>query len=811
MFNKLQIKILLILFVTLSIAVSSNYFLGNKVLKSELLKGITAEAFATGHSLELQVKGQILSGIELHDITGFDEICAEVVKNNDNIEFASVVDLNGTVLFHSSSSHPGIISDVPELLAAVKSNNKATVKYIYNKKSFFGFVIPVYNKYEHVGSVVLGYSEININKKIAAISSSSLIASLVMFLTAMILIVSALSLWVTKPILRLYNATREIFYKGPEAISTIEKTTNDEIGKLSTSFNMMISRLKKTTVSKAYVDNIISSMTDALIVLSPDNKIETVNEATIVLLGYTQYELIDKPRDIIFTDPENMPFKGQWLDDLKVTGQFKNFETRFKTKDGSVIPILLCCSVMKTEEMDVIRIVCTARDITEIKRAEEIMFRQANFDMLTGLPNRHYLEARMSQIINKSELEIQKHTFISLDLDKFKIVNDVCGHHAGDQLMKHISHIMKKNLNPHDIIARLGGDEFGILLMDTDISEGCAIAEKLCKAVKDFRFSWNDKLFTLGVSIGAVEVNQNNNDIEWLLSAADRACYISKEKGGGRVHVFDCQDKELTERQEEMRLMPGLIKAFEEGRFILEYQPIKPVKFDEKKKWFEVLIRMIDENGCVVMPGAFLPAAQRYNMLPSIDRWVIHNFASTYKEKVCSLPDGASMVFNINISGASLNTDSFLDFICEELDKYDVPPHVLCFEITENSAVSNFVDSSQFIGKLKSMGCSFALDDFGSGLSSFTYLKYLPVDYIKIEGTFIRDIVQNPIDYAMESSINEMAHVMGMKTIAEYVESEEIFNCLKDIGIDYLQGHWFGKTEMLERYSSLNNTRSAAI
>lgn len=811
MFNKLQIKILLILFVTLSIAVGSNYLLGNKVLKSELLKGITAEAFSTGHSLELQVKGLILSGIPLNKLTGFNETCAEVVKKNDNIEFASVVDLNGTVLFHSSSKHPEIISDVPELLTAIKSNKETTIKYTHNKKNIFGFIIPVYDQYKHVGSVVLGYPEVNINRKIAAISSSSLIASLVMFFTAMILIVSALSLWVTKPILRLYNATREIFYKGPEAIGIIEKSTKDEIGKLSTSFSMMISRLKETTVSKAYVDNIISSMTDALIVLSPDNRIETVNEATRILLGYTQDELIEKPIDIIFTDPDNMPFKGQWLEDLKVTGQFKNFETQFKTMDGSVIPILLCCSVMKTEEMDVIRIVCTARDITEIKKAEEIMFRQANFDMLTGLPNRHYLEARMALIITKSEIEDQKHTFISLDLDKFKIVNDVCGHHAGDQLMKHISHIMKKNLKADDILARLGGDEFGILLLNTGISDGIVIAEKLCKAVKDFRFSWNDKLFTLGVSIGAVEVNKHNNDIEWLLSAADRACYISKEKGGSRVHIFDCFDKELTERQEEMRLMPGLTKAFEEGRFILKYQPIVPVKFDKTVKWFEVLIRMIDENGCTVMPGAFLPAAQRYNMLPSVDRWVIHNFASTYKEKVCSLPDGPSMVFNINISGASLNTDSFLDFVCEELDKYGVPPHVLCFEITENSAVSNFVNSSKFIGKLKSMGCSFALDDFGSGLSSFTYLKYLPVDYIKIEGTFIRDIVNNPIDYAMVSSINEMAHVMGMKTIAEYVESEEIYNCLKDIGIDYLQGFWLGKTEVLERYSGLNNPTSAAI
>lgn len=595
------------------------------------------------------------------------------------------------------------------------------------------------------------------------------------------------------------KASNLIVDKGTDILQMAEIYAKDEIGRLAASFNIMTSQLKKTTVSKGYVDNIISSMTDSLIVIDPDNRIQTVNEATAALLQYDRNELMEQPIDLIFPSFEEMPFKGEWMKNLTELGEYKNYETTYKTKSGLHIPVLLSCSVMKTDEQSVQYIVCTAKDITDLKRAEEIMFYQANYDMLTGLANRYYFEKKLHQATLDVEGNEQRHTILYLDLDQFKIVNDTCGHYAGDQLLKHVSLIMKEQLQPEDLIARLGGDEFGVLLRNTDISGAYCIAVNLCNEIQSFRFTWQDKLFTIGVSIGAVELNQQDVDVGYLLSAADRACYMAKEKGGNRVHLFHNDDRELSERHGEMRWMPSITKAFEEDRFYLHYQPIVPVASNKNRDWYEVLIRMIDEHGDTVLPGAFLPAAERYNMMPAIDRWVIHHLFSTYKDNVRLKVYGSSVLFNINISGASLNNGAFLQFVCEEFDRYGVPPAAICFEITETSAVSNFTDANQFIQKLRSLGCSFALDDFGRGLSSFAYLKYLPVDFLKIDGSFIKNIASNQVDFAMVSSINEVAHLMGMKTVAEFVENKEIFACLKRIGIDYAQGYWIGKPAALDR------------
>ena len=802
--KKLHTKILLILLVVLMTTIGVNYYFGNKILETEFSKAVKAEVFAIGQGLKLQVERLLSYGMPLNDLTGFDELCVEVLTKDNGVTYASVVDLKGTVLFHSDLSHKDNISDIPELYNSLKSKQDNVVEYIFENEKIYGFIIPVFDSNDqHVGSVLLEYPILSITQKTTTLSNYTMILAILLFSFAIFLIASALSLWITKPLLKLYNATREIFYKGTGDMKTVDITTNDEIGRLATSFNMMVSRLKDTTVSKDYVDNIITSMTDALVVIRPDHKIETVNKAATVLLGYSEEELIEQSIDILFEGTGEMPFKGMWLEKLMEQGEYKNTESKFRNKAGVDIPVLLCSSVMKTDNKNFKFIVCTAKDITEIKKAEELMYYQANYDMLTGLFNRYYLESQLTQIVAKTKNNGQCHTFLYLDLDKFKIVNDVCGHNAGDQLMKHLALILKQNLQSDDIIARIGGDEFGILLYNTSASEGYDIADKLCNIIKDFHFSWRDKLFTLGVSIGCVEINRENTDVEWLLSAADRACYISKEKGGNRVHTFTRNDRELTERQGEMWLMSSITKAFDENRFFLVYQPIVSVKPNVNKVWYEVLLRMIDENGNVIMPGAFLPAAQRYNMMPAIDRWVIHYFLSTYKEKNDPATKEASILFNINISGASLNTDSFLNFICEELKKYNVPPEVICFEITETSAVSNFVDTNQFIMKLRSMGCSFALDDFGSGLSSFAYLKYLPVNFIKIDGTFIRNIAKDKIDHAMISSINEVAHLMDMYTIAEYVENQEIFECLKIIGIDYAQGYWLGKPGTIEQNSAV--------
>lgn len=799
MLNKLQIKILLILFVVLSVTISANYYLSNYILRAEFASAVKAENFAIGQGLKLQVERLLSYGLPLNDLVGFDELCIEVAKNN-NVDYAAVVDVNGTVLFHSDLKQNRGNIDVPEIIAALKGKKDTVVEYTSGQEKIYGFVIPVFDSHgKYVGAVLLGLPVDSVTKRVTMLSNFTALTALFLFIIAMCLIAFALSWWVTKPLLKLHNATRAILHKGTETAHMVDINSNDEIGRLAASFNMMTLQLKKTTVSKAYVDNVISSMTDALIVISPDNSIQTVNEAATALLGASRDELIGQPVNILFPSFDEMPFKGKWMENLIELGEYRNYETTFKTQGGLHIPILLCCSVVKTAEMKVKYIVCTARDITDLKRAEETMFYQANYDMLTGLANRYYMEKQLEQAALGIKCSDHRHTFLYLDLDQFKIVNDMCGHHAGDQLLKHLSLMMKQKMRPEDLIARLGGDEFGLLLRNTNISDGLNISDKLCKEIQSFRFAWQDKLFNIGVSIGVVELNQQNTDVEWLLSAADRACYVSKEKGGNRVQLFHCDDRELSERHGEMRWISSITKAFQENRFYLNYQPIIPVGSNKNRDWYEVLIRMIDEKGNTVLPGAFLPAAQRYNMMPAIDRWVIHHFFSTYKYNAGMSLGGSSPLFNINISGASLNNGTFLGFVCEELNKYGVPPEVLCFEITETSVVSNFADANQFIQKLRSLGCSFALDDFGSGLSSFGYLKYLPVDFLKIDGSFIKNIASNQVDYAMVSSINEVAHLMGMQTVAEYVENKEIFECLKTIGVDFAQGYWVGKPGTLNQ------------
>lgn len=799
MFNKIQTKVVCMLFLTLAIVVTCNFVIINRVLRSSLTEAFKAEGFATGQGLKAQVESLLSYGLEPENKEGFDKLCTDVIKENTDIVFAGVVDLEGNMLFSSKGNAIHSIKEIPKLYEKRGDPVHSMVSYKIGEEEFLGFIFPVLNnRSEHIGSVILEYRAESVLEGAKSISKYNLGVSILMFTVAVMLITIFLSIWVMRPIRKLYSATREIFYNGPGSITTVNINSKDELGRLGKSFNLMVSKLRDTTVTKDFVDNIISSMTEALIVVRPDNTVDMVNEAAISLFEYNEKELIGKKVTELIESEEI--FWREFRNDLIKSQDHKSYDTMAITKRREKVDIRLYCSLMKSEGNGEHHIVCTVRDITETKKTDEIMFKQANYDNLTNLPNRHYLERKLNEVIVQNTKSGVYHCYLALDLDKFKVVNDVCGHHAGDQLLKHISFMMKKELRQGDFIARVGGDEFSILLPNTKIKEAVAIGEKICKVVKDFNFSWDGKMFAVGVSVGAVEVDDTMKDTQWMLSAADRACYICKEKGGNKVQIFDKDNKELVERHEEVFIMSSITKALEENQFFLIYQPIVSCVEEDETIWFEVLIRMLDDSGKVVAPGSFLSAAQRYNMMPSIDKWVVHHFLSNYEDNVRNTYKGKKMRFNINLSGGSLNADKFLDFVKKELDIYDVPPEVICFEVTETCAVSNFIDASNFITELKKIGCNFALDDFGSGFSSFTYIKYLPVDYIKIDGAFVKDINKNKVDYAMVSSINEIAHLLGKKTIGEFVENEEVYRCIREIGVDYGQGYWIGKPNTLEFY-----------
>lgn len=416
---------------------------------------------------------------------------------------------------------------------------------------------------------------------------------------------------------------------------------------------------------------------------------------------------------------------------------------------------------------------------------------QASHDMLTGLANRREFEGRLERALQSAKQHERIHALCYMDLDQFKIVNDTCGHGAGDELLRRLTVLLQHCVRDRDTLARLGGDEFGVLLENCPISKAHEVAELILQTVQDFRFAWKDKTFVIGVSIGLVEISRESESVASILSSADASCYAAKDKGRNRVHVYRTEDTELLRRHGEMQWVSRITQALEQDRFRLYYQSIVPLDSSRNEEiHFEVLLRMLDENDRLIPPMAFIPAAERYLQMPAIDRWVIKNTFRLCHDACEAHRVGGFSTCTINLSGASLCDEHFLKFVQEQFMEYNVPPDSICFEITETAVISNLSEAIQLINQLKKLGCRFSLDDFGSGLSSFTYLKNLPVDYLKIDGAFVKDMAHDPIDFAMVEAINKIGQVMGLQTIAEFVESETILQRLKEIGVDYVQGFW---------------------
>ncbi|QSA98168.1 EAL domain-containing protein [Methylococcus sp. EFPC2] len=432
--------------------------------------------------------------------------------------------------------------------------------------------------------------------------------------------------------------------------------------------------------------------------------------------------------------------------------------------------------------------VLVCRDVTDIRQATKRLSYQASHDPLTGLVNRQEFERRLERVLSTATAE-ESHALLYLDLDQFKIVNDTCGHAAGDELLRQISLVLGPEVQKRDTLARLGGDEFGVLLEHCVPDQSLVIADKLRTAMHNFRFVWENRSFSVGVSIGVVPIRPGNDNLASVLRAADSACYAAKEQGRNRVHVFQTGDQELAQRHGQMQWVPRIQEALAENRFMLFFQPIVPLNRADQMHC-EVLLRLVNREGSLAPPSVFIPAAERYNQMQAIDRWVVRNvFAALCDPGI--VPH--SVCLAINLSGQSLGDPQFLQYVSDEVENHAVPLDRICFEITETAAISNLSHARRFFAALKPGGCRFALDDFGSGLSSFRYLKDLPVDFLKIDGCFVKDMVRDPINHAMVEAIHSVGHVMGIKTIAEFVESQSIISMLKEIGVDYAQGYALGE------------------
>ncbi len=441
-------------------------------------------------------------------------------------------------------------------------------------------------------------------------------------------------------------------------------------------------------------------------------------------------------------------------------------------------------------------------DITERKRVEGELAYHATHDDLTGLVNRRTFERRLARVIETARGSHSEHALCYLDLDQFKVINDTCGHVAGDELLRQLGRLLSAQVRKRDTLARLGGDEFAVLLERCSIAQARRVAEKIRAAVAAFRFVWGESSFAVGVSIGLVAVTGESAGPSAVLSMADAACYAAKDQGRNRLHEYREDDDLMARRTGEMRWVARLNRALEEDHFELCYQPIIALEGREPEltRAFEVLVRLREPGGQRVPPGAFLPAAERYGLAVRLDRWVVEHTLGWLERQPAILADLEHCA--INLSGQSLGDEQMLAFLVERVRRWPAPAAKICFEITETAAITNLAVATRLIRALRAEGCRFALDDFGSGLSSFAYLKSLAVDFIKIDGTFVRDMAGDPVDREMVRSINEIGHVLGKRTIAEFVEDDTTLELLREIGVDYAQGYGIARPAPLAELAS---------
>ena len=524
---------------------------------------------------------------------------------------------------------------------------------------------------------------------------------------------------------------------------------------------------------------------------TPDGKFMAANPALVRLLGYaSEDELLELSiGEDLYVHAED---RANWLRNMAATGEIRNAELVLRRKDGRKIVVLENSRAVRDEQGHILYYEGTLTDITEAHELSRQLSYEASHDALSGLINRREFEIRLQRALDSAQATATSHAVCYLDLDQFKVINDTCGHVAGDELLRQLAQLLQSRVRSNDALARLGGDEFGLLLHDCSMADALGIANALLRAVEQYQFVWGASTFTVGASIGVVPLSGNFRRITQVLQAADAACYAAKDQGRNRVHVYQEDDAVVAQRHGEMQWVARVKRALTENRFLLEAQPIVPILTEPPPalRSYELLLRMRELDGSIVPPGAFLPAAERYNLTQRLDRWVISS-ALHWLAANPATTERIGRVY-VNLSGDSLGDPQLHDFIRAVLDETRVAPTKVGFEITETAAIGNLTRANQLIAELRRLGCAFSLDDFGSGVSSFAYLKALTVDWLKIDGLFVHNIVHDRIDYEMVRSITDIGHVMGKKVVAESVESAAVLDRLKQIGVDYAQGHALG-------------------
>ncbi|MEG7524140.1 MAG: EAL domain-containing protein [Chromatiales bacterium] len=546
---------------------------------------------------------------------------------------------------------------------------------------------------------------------------------------------------------------------------------------------------------------IIEASVEGIIMFDTAGIVQLFNPAAEMMFGYLEEDIVGINIGQLFSQKQAHASNTNILDTLGLSPNSIARELVGIRKDGSSLPVRL--SISRLELDDQTHYVTLIQDISESHQAHERLTYLAQHDVLTGLLNRAEFERRLAVLISVKKAPKEHHVLCFMDVDQFKLINDTCGHKAGDEMLQQLAIIIKSQLKEFELIGRVGGDEFGILLSNCSMERAETICSNLLQTIRSFLFTWEDRSFDVAVSIGLSGFSPMEESTSSILSTADVACHMAKELGRNRLHIYHSGDAELIRHHGDMHLVADINQALNEGRFHLYVQPIVSVG-DNGKRHYEVLVRMFGEAGELIIPDNFIPAAERYILMPAIDRWIINELFSTQGENLRHWsklhPEKGHFLFAINLSGTSLTDEGFLNYLERLFKDWDIPHHAICFEITETAAVANLDRAQHLIERLKSLGCSFALDDFGTGLSSYTYLKDLPVDYLKIDGSFVRNMAKDPVDYAMVESINQIGHILGLKTIAEWAEDEATLFQLRVLNVDYAQGYGVGEPRPLNEF-----------
>ncbi len=552
----------------------------------------------------------------------------------------------------------------------------------------------------------------------------------------------------------------------------------------------------------------LRSIADGVITVSADGCIDVMNPVAELYTGWSTAEAHGRPLDTVYRvvdEKTGAPLPHPGGDGSGARGA-TGVAACLLRRDGTSCAIRDSSAAIHNSEGNLVGWVVVFHDVSQIEQMAKQLTWQASHDSLTGLINRREFERRLGEFVTSARADSRQHALLYLDLDNFKTVNDTCGHAAGDELLRQLATVMQSRMRGSDTLARLGGDEFGVLLSSCPLEQAVRIANGMREAVREFRFIWADKTFSVGVSAGLVGID-GAESMDRVLAAADRICYEAKSKGRDRVAVYRRPQGTPGEQNAELNMVSQINHAFELGNFRLYRQEIVALgAADGDSPHYEILVRMLDRSGHPVPPSGFMPAAERYNLLSSIERWVISSLVEFLhgqcESGAIARDAGAGNVatsafYAVNLSGASINDASFTDFMRKLLTRFNLPRGLLCFEVTETTAITNLSKAAALMHELKTLGCRFALDDFGIGMSSFAYLKYLPVDYIKIDGVFVRGMATDPMDQAIVEAVNRIAHILGLKTVAEYVEDEASLARLREIGVDYAQGYYISKPSAL--------------